>query len=54
MVVEVWDWAVTREARSRPVGVSMKRDRARAALSRALVEAGRPAGRPERPWKGGI
>ena len=40
--VRMWEWGVTRETRSNPVGVSMTEHGAMAALSRALVEAGQP------------
>jgi hypothetical protein len=43
MRVPLWEWCVTRETRNRPVGVSMTRHGAMTALSRAPVEAGRPA-----------
>jgi hypothetical protein len=49
MVVQLWEWAVLRDARANPVGVSMTPDRAKVALSRALVEAGRPARGSVRP-----
>ena len=40
MIVQLWEWTVTREARSCPVGVAMKRDRAMTALADALAESG--------------
>jgi hypothetical protein len=43
MRIPLWEWGVTRETRSNPVGVSMTRHGAMTALSRALVEVGRPA-----------
>jgi hypothetical protein len=49
MRVEVWEWAVMRDTRGNPVGVSMTCDRAKAALCRALVEAGRPGCGSVRP-----
>jgi hypothetical protein len=49
MAVEVWEWTVTPDSRGNPVGVSMTCDRAKAALSRALVEAGRPGRGSIRP-----
>jgi hypothetical protein len=39
---ELWEWGVRRAMRSNPVGVSMTRHGAMAALSRALVESGQP------------
>jgi hypothetical protein len=41
--VPLWEWGITRETRNRPVGVSMTRHGAMAAMSRALLETGRPA-----------
>jgi hypothetical protein len=49
MLVEVWEWAVMRDAGRNPVGVSMTCDRAKAALSRELESAGRPGRGSIRP-----
>jgi hypothetical protein len=43
VIVPLWEWEVVREERSNPVGVSMTRDGAMAALSRALLVAGHHA-----------
>jgi hypothetical protein len=40
--VPLWEWQVARGARCSPVGLSGTRHGAMAALSRALIEAGRP------------
>lgn len=42
MTVPLWEWAVEENMRSNPVGVSMTRRGAMAALSRALAGSGRP------------
>lgn len=42
MRLPLWEWGVDREERSSPVGVSMTRAGARAALSAALLAAGKP------------
>jgi hypothetical protein len=49
MAVEVWEWVVMRDGRRNPVGVSMTLDRAKTALSRALVASGRPGRGSVRP-----
>lgn len=43
VVVPLWEWEVVRQERSNPVGVSMTRDGAMAALSEALLAAGQSA-----------
>lgn len=42
MIAQLWEWAVVREARNRPVGVCRTEDAAMTALSQALIAAGRP------------
>jgi hypothetical protein len=49
IVVEVWEWVVMHSTRTNPVGVSMTRDRAKAALVQALKAAGRPGRGSVRP-----
>jgi hypothetical protein len=41
--IPLWEWRVMRDSRNSPVGVSMTRPAAMAALSQALLEVGRPA-----------
>jgi hypothetical protein len=43
VIALLWEWAVTREAHSGPVGVCMTRHGAMEALSKALIAAGRPS-----------
>lgn len=43
MIIPLWEWAVFREVRDAPVGVSMTRHGAMEALARALIETGRPS-----------
>ena len=43
MIAQLWEWAVLRESRNRPVGVCMTEHAAMEALSKALFAAGRPA-----------
>jgi hypothetical protein len=43
MRIPLWEWGVTRETRNRPVGVCKTRHGAVTALSRALMDARRPA-----------
>ncbi|MGH3158347.1 MAG: hypothetical protein ACRDNF_17485 [Streptosporangiaceae bacterium] len=42
MIAQLWEWAVLREARNRPVGVCRTEHAAMTALSKALIAAGRP------------
>lgn len=42
MIAQVWEWAVHRETRNRPVGICDSEDAAMTALSKALIAAGRP------------
>lgn len=43
MIVPLWEWAVTRDAHSSPVGVCRTRHGAMEALSKALIAAGYPS-----------
>jgi hypothetical protein len=43
MIKPLWEWAVLREPRNRPVGLCATEHAAMEALSKALVAAGRPA-----------
>jgi hypothetical protein len=42
-MIPLWEWAVLREPRDSPVGLSATKHAAMEALSKALVAAGRPA-----------
>ena len=42
MIMPLWEWEVVQETQSNPVGVCMTRDRAMAALSKALLAIGQP------------
>lgn len=43
MIAQLWEWAVVREPRNTPVGMSRSQHGAMEALSKALIAAGRPA-----------
>jgi hypothetical protein len=43
VIARLWEWAVLREPRNRPVGVCMTEHAAMDALSKALIAAGGPA-----------
>lgn len=43
MTRRFWEWAVLRETRNRPVGLCATEHAAMEALSKALIDAGRPA-----------
>ena len=46
MVTPLWEWVMPRESGGACVGVSMTRDGAMEALSRALINDGSPGGSP--------
>lgn len=43
VIAQLWEWAVVRESRNRPVGVCGSEHAAMAALSKELIAAGGPA-----------
>jgi hypothetical protein len=43
VTTQLWEWAVQREIRNSPVGLSGTEDAAMTALSKSLLAAGRPA-----------
>lgn len=43
MSAPLWEWAVLRESRNRPVGLCRTKHNAIEALSKALIALGRPA-----------
>jgi hypothetical protein len=42
MLAQLWEWAVLRDERNRPVGLCGTKHAAMAALAKALIAAGRP------------
>lgn len=43
MIAQLWEWAILHEPRNRPVGLCGTEHAAMAALSKAMIAAGRPA-----------
>jgi hypothetical protein len=43
VIAQLWEWTVLRDERNRPVSICRTRQAAMAALSKALIVAGRPA-----------